>query len=84
MIAYLYAALTLQAGGRPVNRENLEAICGVIGLPVNEEWVQALASLTAAMGRRRESFDPEAPAAPSVDEKRRLWRTEEHTAGRVS
>lgn len=45
MIAYLYAALSLRAAGRPVDDPQLRVITAALGLPVDEELFAAIARL---------------------------------------
>lgn len=50
MIAYLYAALTLRAAGRPVDGEGLCALLEAAGLPPREDWVRGIIRLVSPAG----------------------------------
>lgn len=64
MIAYLYAALSLRAAGRPVDDFHLRMLASALGLPADEELFTAIARLAELPAVRKGDAEGRAPNVP--------------------
>lgn len=68
MIAYLYAALSLRAAGRPVDDAQLRAVAAALGLSADEELFAAIARLAGPVRTRAEDGERRTAGTPVTRE----------------